>query len=188
MEARPDDGGDRSPFERRAEPSPEARAAAQALLAELTSAGARREATARVDDGEQVIDVAVSADGRWRVHASMFEWALTADGLRSWYVGLAGARERPVTEPEGWTHPAVGLLRPELLPVWGRPGDRFQPVGIVSGASGPGLLDLAPMAGEVVGGFHLDHGATLYVDATRLLVTCLELADRAWTLADYREA
>lgn len=176
---------DASAYQRPAEPSPAVRDAALALLGTLTGAGNARSAVERVEDDDQIVDVAVAPGGRWRARTSLLEWAQTADGMWSWYISLAGARERVVTEPPGWIHPAVGLLRPDLLPVWGRPGDRFQPVGLVDGVHGPALVDLAPVACHLLAGSPVDHGAALHVDASRWLVTRVELDGRTWTLLDY---
>ncbi len=185
---RPDDP-DRTPYVRPAEPDAGVREAVAGILARLTAAGERRRAVARVDDGEQLIEVASAAGGRWTARTSLVEWSYGPDGLASWHVSLAGARPRRTSEARGWVHPAVGLLRPELLPVWGRPGDRYRPVHVTEGDRGPGLLDLAPMGGDVVDGHPLGRGGSLYLDLDlgHGLVTCLDLGDRAWTLVDYRE-
>nr|NLI50115.1 hypothetical protein [Propionibacterium sp.] len=183
---RPDDP-DRTPYVRPAEPDAGVRAVIDGLLARLAEAGARRRAVARVDDGEQLIEVAAGAAGRWSARTALVEWSYGPDGLASWHVSLAGARPRATTETRGWVHPAVGLLRPELLPVWGRPGDRFRPVHVTEGDHGPALLDLAPVGGEVVDGQPVGRGGSLYLDPRRGLVTCLDLGDRVWTLVDYSE-
>lgn len=162
--------------------SPGARAAR--LLGDLSRASAARTAAARVDDGDDSYEVSVAPGGRWRVLSSRVEWWTSGDELFSAFVTLAGARPRMVTEEKGWVHPAVGLLRPGLLPVWGRPGDRYHPVAVVEGMHGPALIELAPSSGDVVGGYPMEAGGLLYVDPARLLVTSLQLGRRTWTLLE----
>lgn len=178
---------DRTPYVRPAEPDAGVRETVARVLAELTRAGETRRAVARVDDGQELIEVSAAAGDRWSARSSLVEWSYGPDGLASWHVSLAGARARRTTERRGWVHPAVGLLRPELLPVWGRPGDRFRPVHVTEGIQGPALLDLAPVGGEVVDGQPVGRGGSLYLDLARGLVTCLDLGDRCWTLVDYRD-
>ena len=157
------------------------------LLSAARETGQAREAMARVDDGEQVLDVSVAPGGRWRVRSATVEWAHTPKGLSSWHVTHMGARERAGREPQGWQHPAVGLLRPDLLPVWGRLADRYRPVSVIEGASGYAMVELEPNSGDVVGGFAVEPGATMHLDTRRLLVTCLELPQRTWTLLDVEQ-
>ncbi len=178
---------ERTPYVRPAEADAGVQEVVGRVLAELTRAGATRRAVARVDDGQELIEVSAAAGGRWSARSSLVEWSYGPDGLASWHVSLAGARARPATERRGWVHPAVGLLRPDLLPVWGRPGDRFRPVHVTEGVHGPALLDLAPVGGDVVDGQPVGRGGSLYLDPERRLVTCLDLGDRCWTLVDYRD-
>lgn len=155
------------------------------LLRDLSRASAARTAAARVDDGDDSYEVSIAPGGRWRVLSSRVEWWTTSTGqLLSAYVTQAGARPRTLTEEPGWMHPAVGLLRPELLPVWGGPGDRYHPVAVIEGMQGPALIELAPSYGDVVGGFPMEAGGLLYVDPGRLLVASLQLGRRTWTLLE----
>ena len=172
------------PYERPSEPDAGVRAAAEGLLRRLTDAAERRTGAARVDDGDDTYEVSVAPGGRWRVMSSRIEWWYGPDGLASAVLTLAGAKPREVTEPEGWIHPAVGLLWPQILPVWGHPGDRYRPVDLLEGTQGPALVELAPTFGETVSGWPLELGGRLYVNAVRALVTRAELGVRSWTLID----
>ena len=153
---------------------------ARQVYRQLRSAAPDRNAVAQVDDGDQIIEVAVAPGGRWRARTATTEWAFGSDGLSSWHVSLAGARVRDVVEPEGWVHPALGLLWPDLLPVWGRRGDRYRPTTVIEGARGPAMVKLVPVGVE--GG---PPCGALYVDAPRSLLTCVELPGRTWTLLAY---
>ncbi len=186
-----DPGGPRDPLDEpgdvggfRRGPDPDIARRVRELLAAARAAGEERTAMARVDDGEQLLDVSVAPGGRWRVRSSTVEWALTSEGLLSWHVTHMGAHERDLREPEGWIHPAVGLLRPDMLPVWGRLADRYRPVSLLEGTSGYAMVGLEPNSGDVVGGFAVEPGATMHLDTRRHLVTCLELPQRTWTLLD----
>ncbi len=154
---------------------------ADAVLVRLTAAAGTRVANALVGDTEHTLEVSVAGTGRWVVRSWNREWTGGPDGLRSWIlIPAGGAAPVPNEHPDGWVHPVVGLLHPELLPIWGRPEDHFAPVGVVDGVFGPAQVVLAGVGSpEPVG--------TLHVDARRWLCTALELPDLTWAVTDYEE-
>lgn len=152
------------------------------LLARLTREAVLRVANALVADAEHTLEFSVSGLDRWVVRSWNREWSGGPDGVRAWFlVPAGGAAEVPLDRPEGWVHPALGLLRPALLPVWGRPSDAWTPLGVVEGVFGPAQVVLSAVGStEPVG--------TLHLDARRWLCTALELPELSWTLTDYQEA
>lgn len=152
---------------------------AHALLARLTAAADGRAANTLVADAEHTLEVSVAGE-RWVVRSWNREWTGGPDGLRSWIlVPAGGAAEVPNDKPDGWVHPVIGLLRPDLLPVWGRDADPYRPLSLVEGMFGIAQVVLAAADGEAPVG-------TLHVDARRWLCTALELPDLTWTLSEYQ--
>ena len=151
---------------------------AQTLLAHLAEAGMGREASALVADHEQTLEVSIAPGGHWVVRSWQDEWVGRPDGVRCWQlIPAGGAAEIAHGRPAGWVHPVIGLLRPDLLPIWGRPGDDYRPLAIVDGVFGPAQVVLSPVHHEAPVG-------TLHVDARRWLCTALELPDASWTLTE----
>ena len=152
---------------------------AATLLARLTEVSVGRAASALIADPEHTMEVSVGADGRWVVRSWATEWSFGPDGLTCWQlIPAGGAAKLPHSHPEGWVHPVVGLLRPDLLPVWGRVPDLYRPIAIIDGVAGPAQVVLAPSRTEA-------HVGTLHVDARRWLCTALELPGLSWTLTEY---
>lgn len=161
---------------------------ADAVRARLAEAALARRGSALISDEEHTLEVWVSP-GSWGVRTYGTEWTGGPDGVRCWHIVPAGgARAVPHRHPAEWVHPIVGLLRPDLLPVWGRPSDRFGPARVIEGVHGPAQVVLQATTGQRVGGEPLDPGGTLHVDATRWLCTRLELPGLTWTLLEFRES
>lgn len=158
---------------------------ADAVLAHLTEAAEARVANALVADAEHTLEVSVAGSQRWVVRSWNREWSGGPGGIRSWHlIPAGGAAEVPNDRADDWVHPVVGLLRPGLLPVWGRDGDLYRPIAVLDGVFGPAQVVLAP-AGSEVAGAETAVG-TLHVDARRWLCTALELPDLTWTVTDYQ--
>ena len=149
------------------------------LLQHLAEAAEGREAAALVTDLEHTLEVSVGREERWVVRSWQTEWSFGPDGLRCWQlIPAGGAAEVAHGRPDGWVHPVVGLLRPALLPIWGRASDAYAPIAVVEGVFGPAQVVLAAAGAEAPVG-------TLHVDARRWLCTALELPGHSWTLTDY---
>lgn len=148
----------------------------------LLRAARTRSAAALVTTPDTVVEVSVAPGARWVVRSHSIEWVGGPDGLRCWEVIAAGARPITHTKPAEWVHPAVGLLWPDLLPVWGRIGDSHRPARVIAGAVGPGQLVLTPLATTA----DAAEGA-LDIDPTRWLCLRLELPDAEWALHEYRD-
>lgn len=123
--------------------------------------------------------------GHWVARSDSIEWVGSPDRLDCWQVLTAGARRVGHAKPLGWIHPVVGMLWPELLPIWGRASDTHAPRQVISGAQGPGQVVLAA-TGEQVGGVPLGAGGALDLDPERWLCLRLELPRRTWTMQEYR--
>lgn len=155
------------------------------LLQRVSELGDRRRAAGLVAAHDDLAEVSV-APGRWVVRSHSMEHVADQTGIRCWQV-FPAAGARPVTHehPAGWVHPLVGMLRPDRLPVWGRPGDRFRPVQLIEGMHGPAQLVLRTtrplLAGEPPGAV-----GTLELDPVLLCCTRLELPASIWTLREYR--
>lgn len=159
------------------------------VRARLAEAADARVGSALISDDEHILEASVGREGRWVVRSWGTEWIGGPDGLTCWHIIPAGgARRVSHRHPDDWVHPAVGLLRPELLPVWGRPGDSFRPVRVIEGAAGPAQLILEATTGVRVGGQPLDPGGTLHIDPRRWLVTRVERPEGTWTVTEYRDA
>ena len=152
---------------------------ADTLLARLTEVGAARVANALVTDADHTLEVSVAGE-RWVVRSWNREWIGGPDGVRCWYLIPAGGAAEVLSDwPASWVHPVIGLLRPDLLRVWGRAGDAYRPVAVLEGVFGPAQVVLAvPGSMTAVG--------TLHIDARRWLCTALDLPDLTWTLTEYQ--
>lgn len=157
-----------------------------AVRASLAAASRSRRAWARVLDGFDEVEVSVAPSGRWSVLSHLTEWSGGPGGVACWQLVPAGGA-RPVAHhrPSGWVHPAVGLLWPELLPVWGRPGDAFRPLRVVVGDDGPAQVVLA--AGSDRGPAGPGGCGTLHLDPRRWLCTRFGAPGQDWTLAEIRD-
>lgn len=155
------------------------------LLQRVREFGGRRRAAALVTAHDELAEVSV-APGRWVVRSHNLEHIGDSSGFHCWQVQpAAGARAVEHDHPPGWVHPLVGMLWPEHLPVWGRPGDRFRPIQVIEGMHGPAHLVLRTtrqlLSGEPPGAV-----GTLELDPELLYCTCLELPASTWTLREYR--
>ncbi|SDB88633.1 hypothetical protein GA0111570_106106 [Raineyella antarctica] len=158
-----------------------------ALVAAVLSRAQDREAAAVVSDGDERYEVAVAPGDRWVVQASSTEWIGTGDSVVSYETQLAaGARQRTEEFPPGWYHPALALLWPHLLPVWGRLGDEYRPARIIDGLNGPAGIVCEALDAPVVGGESLGPWAHVLLNDD-LRITLVELEQRTWTLLDIHE-
>lgn len=151
---------------------------------QLLRAARDRSAAALVATPDIVAEVSVAPGGRWVVRSYTIEWVGGPVGLECWEVLSAGARQITHNKPPEWVHPAVGVLWPHLLPIWGRVGDSHRPDRIIEGVSGPGQIVLGAV--DAVADAH-DADATLTLDPARWLCLSLELPGRTWTLQEYRD-
>ncbi len=155
------------------------------LLQRVSARAGRRRAAGLVAAHDDLAEVSV-APGRWVVRSHSMEHVADETGIHCWQVlSAAGARPVEHDHPPGWVHPLVGMLWPDRLPVWGRPGDRFRPVQMIEGMHGPAQLVLRTarplLAGEPPGAV-----GTLELDPELLCCTRLELPASTWTLREYR--
>lgn len=158
-----------------------------AVVASVLSRAADRAAAAVISDGDERYEVAVAPGDRWVVQAAGTEWIGTGSTVESYETHLAaGARRRAETFPPGWHHPALSLLWPHLLPVWGRQGDAYRPRRIIEGLHGPAGIVCEAIDAPVVGGECLGPWAHVLVNE-ELRVTLVELEGRTWTLLDIHE-
>ncbi|MGJ3510032.1 hypothetical protein [Enemella sp. A6] len=146
---------------------------------------AHRPAAALIGDAEQVWEVSVSHP-TWVVRGAQLEWRGDHSGVRCWRILTDGARPVAHDHPDHWVHPMVAMLWTERLPIWGRPGDLFTPVRVISGTRGPSQVVLEATTGPVVGGYRMDPGGTLHIDWSRWVCTRLELPTTEWTVEEYR--
>ena len=150
-----------------------------ALLTSLAEAAAGRLASALVADDEHTLEVSVAGADRWVVRSWNREWTGGPDGVRCWHlIPAGGAAEVPSGRPDGWVHPVVGMLRPDLLPVWGRGEDDYEPIRVVEGLFGPAQVVLGRVGDDEAVG-------TLHLDARRWLCTALELPGQSWTMTQF---
>lgn len=149
---------------------------------ELLRAAMDRSAAALVATTDTVAEVSVAPGGRWVVRSHSIEWVGGPEGIVCWEVLTAGARPITHTKPPEWIHPTVGVLWPDLLPIWGRVGDSHRPDRLIAGSSGPGQMVLAPMGpqGRPTEG-------TVDLDPARWLCLRLELPGKEWVLQEYRD-
>lgn len=159
----------------------------EAVRRELFRAGDTRSAAALVADDEHIVEVSVAPGRHWVARSHNQEWVGTPQGVRCWYVLTAGAREIAHDYGDAWVHPAVGMLWPELLPIWGREEDQFFPARVIESGRGPAHLVLQASEAIMVGGFPLSPGGSLDLDPDRWLCTRLDLPGRTWLLQEYRE-
>lgn len=175
----------------------------------LRRAALDRTAAALVATPDTVAEVSVAPGGRWVVRSHSIEWIGSPERIDCWEVLSAGARPITHNRPSEWVHPAVGMLWPERLPIWGRVGDSHVPSRLIPGLNGPGqvVLDAVDRAGlPLPGGEEREAGAAgtseraatrppaslsggcyLQIDAKRWLCLQLELFGRIWTLQEYQE-
>jgi hypothetical protein len=147
----------------------------------LWSVAADRAAAALVATNDTVVEVSVAPGGRWVARSHNLEWIGNPAGVECWRIHPAGgAREIRHDRAAGWVHPTVGLLWPELLPLWGRPSDTHRPARVIDGSSGPGQILFGPVDGLP------EPPTTLDLDPTRWLCLRLEMPGREWTLRDYQ--
>lgn len=144
-----------------------------------------RPAAALVQHNDDLWEVSVKHPS-WAARGRDREWSGSGSEVRCWQVLAAGARPLEHDQPAGWVHPVVGMLWVDQLPIWGRPGDLYTPVRVISGTNGPSQVVLEARTGPIVGGYRVNPGGTLHVDWSRWLCTRLELADEAWTVEEYR--
>lgn len=148
----------------------------------LRSAAADRTAAALVATNDAVVEVSVASGGRWVARSHNVEWIGGPDGVECWRIHPAGgAREVRHGRPADWVHPTVGLLWPELLPVWGRPTDTHRPERVISGCRGPGHVLFLPVDGLP------EPPSILELDPARWLCLRLEMPGREWVLRDYQQ-
>ncbi|MEA5153709.1 hypothetical protein [Raineyella sp.] len=155
-----------------------------ALVALVLTRGRHREAAAVVSNGEERFEVAVAPGDRWVVHSSTIEWVGNGASIQAYDTQESlGARRRAEEYPPGWYHPALGLLWPHLLPLWGRAGDAYRPVRIIDGLHGPSGIVCEHVDAPMVGGESLGPWAHVLLTPDRQL-TLLEWEGRTWTLLD----
>ncbi len=158
-----------------------------ALVALVLARGRHREAAAVVSNGEERFEVAVAPGDRWVVHSSTIEWIGNGASIQAYDTHESlGARRRAEEYPPGWYHPALGLLWPHLLPLWGRPGDEYRPVRTIVGLHGPAGIVCEYVDAPVVGGESLGPWVHVLLNADHQL-TLLEWEGRTWTLMDIHE-
>jgi hypothetical protein len=158
-----------------------------ALVASVLTRTRDRESAAVVSDGLERYEVAVAPPDRWVVAASGIEWVGTGNIIESYETHLAaGARRRAEQFPPGWYHPALGLLWPHLLPLWGRPGDEYRPLRTIEGLNGPSGIVCEAIDAPVVAGESLGPWAHLVLNDD-LQITLVELDGQTWTLLDIHE-
>lgn len=158
-----------------------------ALVSSVLSRARDREAAAVVSDGDEHYEVAVAPGDRWVVQAATTQWIGTGSAVEAYDTHMAaGARRRAETFPPGWHHPALGLLWPHLLPVWGRQGDDYLPRRIIEGLNGPAGIVCEAVDAPVVGGECLGPWSHLLFNDD-LRVTLVELGGQTWTLLDIHE-
>lgn len=159
-------------------------ATVDALLDRVRQLADERRASALVQAHDEVAEVSV-APGRWVVRSHSVEHVGGENATNCWQIVPAGGA-RPVhhDHPADWVHPMVGLLWPQHLPVWGRPGDRYRPVRVIEGLRGPGQLVLKSVRTLLSGEPPTPMG-TLELDPVHLLCTRLELSASTWTLQEY---
>lgn len=148
----------------------------------LWLAAAGRTAAALVATNDTVVEVSVAPGGRWVARSHGVEWIGGPDGVECWRIDAAGgAREVRHGRTADWVHPILGLLWPELLPLWGRPSDTHRPERVIDGWQGPGQVLFTPVDGLP------EPPSSLDLDATRWLCLRLEMPGREWVLQDYQQ-
>ncbi|QGF22399.1 hypothetical protein [Raineyella fluvialis] len=158
-----------------------------ALSALVLTRARHREAAAVVSDGDERYEVAVAPGDRWVVQSSSIEWIGNGPSIRAYDVQpSAGARRRIEEYPPGWFHPALYLLWPHLLPLWGRPGDEYRPIRTIDGLHGPAGLVFEHVDAPMVGGESLGPWAHVLLNQDHQ-VTLLDWDGRVWTLLDINE-
>lgn len=158
-----------------------------ALVAAVLGKAKDREAAAVVSDGDERYEVAVAPGDRWVVQASGTEWLSTGGTVEAYDTHMAaGARRRRERFPPGWYHPALGLLWPHLLPIWGRPGDEYRPQRIIDGLNHPAGIVCEAITAPVVAGESLGPWSHVVLNDD-LQITLVELEGRTWTLLDIDE-
>lgn len=155
------------------------------VRAALRRAAVDRSAAALVATPDTVAEVSVAPGGRWVVRSHSIEWIGGPERLECWQVLTAGARPVTHAKPPGWIHPAVGILWPELLPIWGRMADSHRPDRLIDGAQGPGQLVLARVDRPQSAPEPAPDGCYLEIDPVRWLCLQLELPGKVWTLQEY---
>lgn len=158
-----------------------------ALVALVLTRARRREAAAVVSDGDERYEVAVAPGDRWVVHSSTIEWIGNGISIQAYDTqDTVGARRRAEEYPPGWYHPALYLLWPQLLPLWGRAGDEYRPVRTIEGLHGPSGIVFEMVDAPRVGGESLGPWAHVLLNDDHQ-VTLLEWEGRTWTLLDINE-
>lgn len=152
------------------------------VRAALLRAARARSAAALVATPDALVEVSVAPGACWVARSHSIEWVGGPDGLRCWEIMAAGARPITHTKPAEWVHPAVGILWPDALPIWGRLGDSHRPDRVIAGAAGPGQLVLTPVNTDLTAA----EGA-LDMDPARWLCLRLDLSDTEWVLREYRD-
>lgn len=157
------------------------------LVERLLARGRDRETAAIVSDGAERYEIAVAPGDRWVVNSASVEWIGTPDEVEAYDWNYAqGARKRPDHFPPGWFHPALGLLWPHLLPLWGRPGDRYRPVRTIDGLHGPAEIVCEDMDSPMVGGESLGPWAHVMLNDEDQ-ITMVEFPTQTWTLLDIND-
>lgn len=148
----------------------------------LWSAAIDRTAVALVATDDTVVEVSVAPVGRWVARSHTVEWIGSPESVECWRIHPAGgAREVRHGRTPGWIHPTVGLLWPEILPLWGRPSDTHRPERVIAGTRGPGQVLFAPVDGLP------EPPSSLEIDPDRWLCLRLEMPGREWTLQDFQQ-
>lgn len=157
------------------------------LVATMLARARTRQAAALVSDGEERYEVAVAPGDRWVVQASDTEWIGTGDTVEAYRTHpAAGARRSTEQFPPGWYHPALGLLWPHLLPLWGRPGDAYRPLRTIEGLKGPSGIVCEAIDAPIVAGESLGPWAHVLLNDEQQ-PTLIDLEGRTWTLLDIHE-
>lgn len=147
----------------------------------LWGAALGRSAAALVATADAIVEVSVAPGRRWVARSHNVEWIGGPGQVECWRIHPAGgAREVRHGRTPGWVHPTVGLLWPEILPLWGRPEDTHRPERIIPGSHGPGQVLFAAVDGLP------EPPTTLDLDPLRWLCLRLEMPGREWTLREYQ--